>query len=316
MKNILQITSISALGLMITFSASAQEKSKDKIAGKGSKTTVDSVAVKPTGKGVDDKTVDVQQVIDAGKPVITGNDTNNINWKEQFIESKGYSVMDKARYPIEAQAELMAYRGAVSDCWRNLAAIIQGVRVVGETTVQNYVTTSDYVYTRIDAFIKNAQMVGDYRVKGNIVEVTMRIPLSRQNGQQGLADVIYEANGKSFDLKDKPKDGVPEKKTDPAGNKVDPSILPVLVDEQGNIIFDYSKYYDPATGKIPSYIEITKEVADILGAGKDVTNVIDAVQDAAGGTVTVKPGQGDKVDKWVNIIAKIIKIGTTLIAFI
>ena len=313
MKQIFRTFILIGFAMLVAFSASAQDKTKRKNQDKGGKVATDSEAVKPqpkpdanAGQG---KQVDVQEVIDAGAPVITGDDTNSINWKDQYIESKGYSVMDKARYPIEGQAELMAYRGAVADCWRNLAAITQGVRVVGETTVKDYITTSDYVYTRIDAFIKNAEMVGDYKVRGNMVEVTMRMPLARQNGKQGLADVIYDANGKSFNVQVDPN-----KKSAPAADgNVDPSLLPVLVDENGNVVFDYSKYYDPKTGKIPQYIEITTEVADILGAGSDFTNVIDGVQDAVDGTVTVKPGQESKLDKWINIIGKIINVGTKLI---
>ncbi|MEI6763993.1 MAG: hypothetical protein WCM76_00045 [Bacteroidota bacterium] len=316
MNRIFRNIALASFAFLVTVSVTAQDNSKDKTAGKGVKTPTDSV-VKPqaaTGKGKD---VDVQQVVKEGKPVVTGNDTNSINWKEQYIESKGYSVMDKTRYPLEGQAELMAYRGAVADCWRNLGAIIQGVRVVGETTVENYITTSDYVYTRIDAFIKNAEMVGDYKVKGNMVEVVMRIPLSRQNGKQGLTDVIYDANGKTFDTKTSPATTpVTDKKTAKSGTTVDPSLLPVVVDDQGNVVFDYSKYYDPSTGKIPQYIEVTKEVADILGAGSDVTNVINGVQDAATGQIKIKAGQNDKIDKWANIIGKILKIGSTIIAFL
>ena len=47
--------------------------------------------------------------------IIEGNDTSQVNWTTQYIEAKGWSVIDTARFKIPGQAKLMARRGAVVD---------------------------------------------------------------------------------------------------------------------------------------------------------------------------------------------------------
>jgi len=109
---------------------------------------------------IDAKPINVEQVIAQSKPVIQEKPNGSINWTEQYIEAKGASVIDNERFKNAAQAKLMAKRGAIVDAQRNLLEIIKGVNVTSETTVNDMITTRDYIYTRIDGVIKGAQLVG------------------------------------------------------------------------------------------------------------------------------------------------------------
>lgn len=274
------------------------------------------------------RTIDPQQLINAGNPVVSSYENGNVNWTQQYVEATGYSVMDKAKYTIEGQAELMARQGAKVIAQRNLLEIVQGIRIVGETKVQDCVTKGDYVYTRIDGIIKGAEMVGDYVVKGNIVEVTMRVPLYQSpTGKGGIGDALLPTS-KSLKVNPSPEptpniNPNPEPTPTPVPNKetvtINPSLFPVVVDSCGSIIFDYRQYYDPSTGKIPQYIEVTQTVANLLGAGDKVDNVLQGVADAASGQIKIKgcsndKNTGEKINKWVNIIGKVVDIGKWVVS--
>jgi hypothetical protein len=301
-----------------------EPKTTDKTVNKPGTTEVKDTIKNNNPKVQDDVPVNTSAVVKLGKPVIEKKDNGAINWTEQFIEAKGHSVMDTKTYTVEGQAQLMAQAGAKADAQRNLLEIIQGVRIVGETTVRNFVTTDDYIYKRLDGFIKGAEIVGDYIVKGNIVEVTMRVPMygNIANGasNNGLADIVQQ---KSMSV----KVGGTIDPTNPNGTKnpvvntnnniQNPSLFPVVTDEDGNIVVDYRQYYDPTKGNIPKYVEMTKEVKDMINLNPKASNIIDGVLDAATGTVKIKTGENSGTPKWLKTVGKvvgaIIKIGGMII---
>ncbi len=230
------------------------------------------------------KPINIEQIIQQSKPVIQEKPNGQINWTEQYIEAKGQSVIDNERFKNPAQAKLMAQRGAVVDAQRNLLEIIKGVNVTSETTVQDMITTRDYIYTRVDGVIKGAKMVGEPVEKDGIIEVRMRVPLYEQNG---LAPAIYEdipSLKKTTTLSDVVNQ-VPNEIKDQAlqglafnlgGKKFDPSMFPVIVDENNNLVLDLSKIYDPKTGKFPKILAATEEIMKEAGfkKGIEVLNVL------------------------------------------
>lgn len=229
-----------------------------------------------------------EQILQQSKPIVQEKPNGQINWTEQYIEAKGVSVIDKERYKNPAQAKLMAQRGAVVDAQRNLLEIIKGVNVTSETTVQDMITTRDYIYTRIDGIIKGAQMVGEPVEKDGYIEVKMRVPLYENNG---LAAAIYndipqlkKTNGISEvvnQIPDEIKDQALEALAfNMNGQKFDPSLFPIIVDENNNLVLDLSKLYDPTKGKFPKILNTTEELLKELGYKKGVEflNVIKAEQ--------------------------------------
>lgn len=257
----------------------------------------------------------------------------NINWTTQYIEAKGESVIDTVRFKNKAQAKAMAIRGAVVVAQRNLLEIINGVRVVGETKVEDMITTHDYIYTRVDGLIKGAEMVGDPIEQYGTIQVTMRVPIYAQNG---LAPVIYDVipkrdvvdpnnrgdanntdNNKKTDKKDdkapKPENEEIQSVAFRLNNQLyDPAIFPLVVDEKGQVLLDFTKFYDPKSGKFPKILKETKDILELSGAAKGV-KIIDVIS-AQDGKLVVSTVAKNKIN-WDKISESINKIGKILMLF-
>ena len=77
-----------------------------------------------------------------------------------------------------ARGRLMAERAARLDALRKLAERIKGLRITSKTTVQDFVTESDEIKTRLETFIKGMKEVGRrYHKDELIIEVEMQIKL-------------------------------------------------------------------------------------------------------------------------------------------
>lgn len=247
-------------------------------------------------------------------PVIKEVKNGSINWTQQYITAKGSSVLDTARFKNPAQARMMATRGAVVVAQRNLLEIIKGVEVTGETTVQDMVATSDYVYSRVDGLVKGAQQVGEAVVKEGMVEVTMRVPLYETNG---LAPALYDnlpaakesgslaARGESS--ADTRAQSLEKIAFNLAGKKINPSMFPLIVDENNNVVFDMSKIYDPKSGKFPKIVQVGKEILKDAGYSNAV-KVLDVLDTKDGKIVldndSVKKVNWSKIGKTAASIGK------------
>ena len=97
------------------------------------------------------------------------------------------------------------------------------------------------------------------------------------------------------------------------GKQIDPSMFPVIVDEQGNVKLDFSKWYDGKTGTFPKYMQLGKEVMNDLGFKKGV-DVIELVQNS-NGQFTVPQNNNKKV-VWQKIGNVAQKIGKVLFSFL
>ena len=255
------------------------------------------------------------------EPVVDNLPKGKVDWTNQYIEAKGQSVIDNDRFKNPAQAKLMAKRGAIVDAQRNLLEITKGVQVTSETKVQDMITTSDYIYSRVDGVIKNATQVGEAVEKDGYMEVTMRIPLY---DQKGLAPVLYDQVVKKMSSTPTitPITSEPSATTDTAkttevtdmsnlvfnlnGKKYDPSMFPVVLDENNNVLLDYSKIYDPKKGVFPKIVSAGKSLLEALGLkkGVEVLNVIES----ADGKIKVDTSVVKNKINW----AKIGKVAATI----
>ncbi len=273
--------------------------------------------------------------------VIEGNDTSQVNWTTQYIEAKGWSVMDTARFQIPDQAKAMARRGAIVDAQRNLLERIEGVRVVGETVVKDCVTQNDYIYTRLEGIIKGAELVGEPIIEGNTVEVRMRVPLyndpnsvanvihpvinnnsvnnnnTNHSVSEGEEQVIFRmpgmgngnpvANGNNNgNGKGLGGNGGNNNNNNNGGN----SMFPKIMDENGNVLLDLKNYYDPSTGKFPQYMQLSKSVFETLNIPQG-TQVIDLLQ-GKNGNFTVNTGNLVKNPRWKKVGNFLKKAGSFL----
>lgn len=273
---------------------------------------------------------DWSQAQENARPYVEEKANGTINWTGQFIEAKGEAVIDNERFKNPAQARLMAQRGAVVVAQRNLLEIVKGVNVSGETSVEDMITTRDYIYTRIDGVIKGAQMVNEPVVKDGVVQVRMRIALYEGNG---LAQAIHDeipaaeesANGGSNTIP-----AVTDEKINPVNpengketladtssqspvlfnitNPKDwkPSMFPVITDESGNVVLDLTAVYDPSKGKFPKILGITKEIFDAAG-WKNGARTIDLVAGKDGKLVIPNSRKGKF--NWNKILKTVADIG-------
>ena len=113
----------------------------------------------------------------------------NVNWDEGKIVATGIGVAP-ARAVNIAQAKAMARRAAVVDAYRQMAEIIGGVNVNSESTVENFMTTSDVARTKVNATIKGARVIKEGMTPDGAYEVTMVVPMFGVTGS--LASAVIE----------------------------------------------------------------------------------------------------------------------------
>lgn len=276
----------------------------------------------------------VQKIIDENtSPVVEETDSSKIDWTNQYVEAKGWAVIDTVKFKNPVQAELMAKSAAIAIAQRNLLETVKGVRVVGEKKVVDLIPESDYVYTRVEGIIKGAEMIGEPVVKKGYVEVLMRVPLY-QPAQGTGKDVKPEENSiASLMLKQlkentgkytdksvgtvKPDETVKEEEIpdhllfDLGGQKFDPALFPLVVDESGKVIMDFSQYYDPKSGKMPKVLQIADDKVKELGIeeGIDILKPFGVLP----GKIIVSDKDIPKLEKWIKVGKKIWDWGKTLL---
>ena len=109
-------------------------------------------------------------------------------WEQGTITAEGFGTPPMGTYG--SKASIMARRAAIVDAQRNLAEQVSGVQVDAETTVENFVISSDLVKTKVSALIKGAMVVEEQMMPDGAYRVVMSMPMY---GTQGLASAIMPA---------------------------------------------------------------------------------------------------------------------------
>ena len=109
-------------------------------------------------------------------------------WEQGTITAEGFGTPPMGAYG--SKASIMARRAAIVDAQRNLAEQGSGVQVDAETTVENFVISSDLVKTKVSALIKGAVVVEEQMMPDGAYRVVMSMPMY---GSQGLASAIMPA---------------------------------------------------------------------------------------------------------------------------
>ena len=125
-----------------------------------------------------------------------------INWTSGMVQATGYGAAPDTGNA--AQKRLMAKRAAQVDAYRNLAELIEGVRVTSATTVREMMVTEDVVKTRVSAVIKNAREIGvEYSKNHDVAIVTLAIPMDGE-----LVSAVYPTEIASRDIKTRQSNAV------------------------------------------------------------------------------------------------------------
>jgi len=95
-----------------------------------------------------------------------------INWTIGEVYATGIGA-PPSRAMNPAQARAMAERAATVVALRNLLEIIKGVQIDSETVIENFMTKSDIVRSRISGIVRGAIPVGKRYLSDGSVEITV-----------------------------------------------------------------------------------------------------------------------------------------------
>lgn len=291
------------------------------------------------------KSTSISSMAESADPFIEEKSNGSINWTDQYIEAKGESVIDTARYKNPSQANAMASRGAVVVAQRNLLEIVEGVHIQGETTVRDMIVESDVIRARVDGVLKNAQVVNGPAVNQfGLMEVTMRVPLYEGAGlasaviekkakkgdddsddDEGEEDAEEEAmeEGESNDRKKKgdKKKGPSEEDLELLENlvfevtdgKIDPSLFPKITDIDGNTLLNLMDAYDSKNGRFPRIVRKNKDLIDQI-KDNPKAKVVELIQDEGGNLVA--DGKGREIlERVKNTTVDILGMAKSIILF-
>jgi hypothetical protein len=156
--------------------------------------------------------------------------SGKINWTVGEVYATGIGA-PPAQAVNAAQARAMAERAAVVVAYRNLLEIVKGVRVDSETMVENFMTKSDIIRTRVDGIVKGARIVKTQYLSDGSVEVSVAMPL-----KGALMDTLVPENFgkpatqqslKSTPMPQRPPDiKQPSKPAEPFRPAVPPAVVP------------------------------------------------------------------------------------------
>lgn len=80
------------------------------------------------------------------------------------LSAIGYAPVDKQRGATEQERVLQAMRASRLEAFRELVEQVQGVRIDGETSVEDMMLTSDSFRSQISGVIRGAEVVRSYPV--------------------------------------------------------------------------------------------------------------------------------------------------------
>jgi hypothetical protein len=165
-----------------------------------------------------------------------------IDWGVGMIRVTGKAALDPSN-PNKGQEILKAERAATVDAQRKLLEITKGVRINGETMVEDLMLKNDFVITQVEGIVKGARPIGDpkYDSTRGIVTVEMMMNLY---GADGIAEALRPSSAveqparpldpKTLQLLSKYSGIVIQG----AGTNGKPAMFPRLYDEQGNLVLD------------------------------------------------------------------------------
>lgn len=129
-------------------------------------------------------------IVEVGKPPVVAVRTNpdlikkfyeqtlekDERWGPVLLKATGSGIPPPTAVN-PPQARLMALRAAKVEAMRNLLEQAQGVTIISDTRIQDFVTKSDLIKARVDAFIKGAWVSEERELADGTMEVDMEIAL-------------------------------------------------------------------------------------------------------------------------------------------
>lgn len=175
-------------------------------------------------------------------PLVEKQPNGEIRWTEGFVVAKGQGIINRTKFPVEAQAVLMAQRTAEVVAQANLLAMLKGVFIKRRTTVQDFMAERDDIESLTAGMIRMARFVGDPVVSADVAEVTMQAPIQQLGSM--LTPVFPAAMPTPDSL---------EQVVFVAGAMVQPALYPVITDESGAVLYDAEARYQETGRQVFRY---------------------------------------------------------------
>jgi hypothetical protein len=172
---------------------------------------------------------------------------------ERMIVVRGQGVAPTDRPLSTGQKEILALRAAKVVALRELAEILSGVRVSGETCIQDAAAHSDEIKASVNGLIKGAEVVHEsYDEHKEVATVYVRLGLDGPSGltQTLLPKMIEQKVAGAPPAKQyAPPAQAPPPSTEPAdaliidatGKNLRPALINRVVANNGNVLFEPSK---------------------------------------------------------------------------
>lgn len=107
------------------------------------------------------------------------------------LQHEARAASQQKEMTLEAvSGEGMSEQAATQDAFRNAIAQAVGVHVRSDTTVQEYITTSDKIRTSSRGFIKNFQKLSESTDADGVITVVMRVTVSTEPLEADLKNVV------------------------------------------------------------------------------------------------------------------------------
>jgi len=150
--------------------------------------------------------------------------SGSINWTTGEVYATGIGA-PPANAVNAAQARAMADRAATVVAYRNLLETVKGVRIDSETVVENFMTKSDVIKTRVDGIVKGARIVKKQFMSDGSVEVLVAMSVKGALMDTVVPDIFGKSSSAPLSItpapriqepyKPMPSTPVPEKKAEP-----------------------------------------------------------------------------------------------------
>jgi len=147
--------------------------------------------------------------------------SGSINWTTNEVYATGIGVPPP--HPANAaQARAMAERAAFVVALRNLLETVKGVRVDSESIVENFMTRSDVIRTKVDGIVKGARTVKTQYLSDGSVEVLVVLPMKGEFLNAIVPETFGKVNGLLTPAKPVPQINMPYQPSVAPGKKSEP----------------------------------------------------------------------------------------------
>lgn len=118
----------------------------------------------------------VPVAVEAGAPGVSGA----VAEKPQVLRANGFGTVVPAAELTAGQEKLLAMRASRIDAYRNLAEMLNGMAVVGNTTVRQMATDHDHVRSLVSDIVRGARVVNIEQVDDETYQTIVELTLSRR----------------------------------------------------------------------------------------------------------------------------------------